>query len=583
MSISPPAAAPVRLAAPPAPAPAPAAPAPAPLAAEERGWRHCAGCGATVYRPRLARKLGVCPECGHHHRLRPAERIAQLIDEGTYEPAPPVTVERDVLGFVDRRPYTERLDAAAVLGSEAAVHGTGRILGHEVVVVVMDFAFLGGSMGAAVGEVVTTAAEEALSTGRPLVVLTASGGARMQEGTISLMQMAKTGHAFARLREAGVLSICVLTDPTFGGVTASFATLADILVAEPGALIGFAGPRVVEQTTGSRLPDGFQRAEYLLEHGLLDRVEPRDRLRPQLARLIALARPGTAPAGAAEVQLRDPRRLPVRPAWQTLKLARDQQRPTTLDYVLRVCDEFVELHGDRLLADDHAVVGGLASIAGIPVMLVGHQKGHDTREMVHRNFGMPHPEGYRKALRLMRMADRAGLPIVTLVDTQGAFPGQAAEERGQAWAISESISTMSELRSPVVAVITGEGGSGGALALAVANHVLVMENACYSVISPESCSTILFGDRGRADEVAESLRITAPELLRLGVVDGVVAEPAGGSQADWDAAAAELRGCLLQSLSELAGIGPDELRAQRHGRFRRIGSVAAATTGSGDE
>jgi acetyl-CoA carboxylase carboxyl transferase subunit beta len=490
----------------------------------------------------------------------------------------------DPLGFVDSRPYRDRLaEARRRTGlADAAQYGTAAIGGRPVVIVALDFGFLGGSMGSAVGEAVTRAVEQAMATRRPLVLAVASGGARMQEGCLSLMQMAKTSQAMRRLRGQGVPSVCVLTDPTFGGVTASFATLADILIAERGSLIGFAGPRVIMAATRKQLPDGFQTAEYLHSRGMLDRVETRDGIRPLLVKLLALcdpAAPGSVVRqGAApqvETVVRDWQELsPDRSAWETVKLARDVRRPTTLDYIAHISTEFVELHGDRTYGDDAAIVGGLASIDGVRVMIVGHQKGHGSAELVARNFGMPHPEGYRKALRLMRLADRYGLPVVTLVDTQGAAPGMGAEERGQAWAIAECIAGMSELAVPVISVITGEGGSGGALALAVANQVLMMENGCYSVISPESCSTILHGGPSRGAEMAEALRITAPELLRLGVVDGVIREPAGGAAAAPGDAAASLRKALLAGLAELRGRSPEQLRHDRYRRFRRQGVVA---------
>jgi acyl-CoA carboxylase subunit beta len=554
-----------------------------PDTADDVRWTRCPQCAALIYLPRLDRNLDVCPECGHHQRIGADRRIGQLVDAGSWVPGPvPVTAE-DALGFADRKPYRERLaEARRSAGPEAAVYGTARIAGEPIVIVVMDFAFLGGSMGAAVGETVTVAAETALERSLPLIVVTASGGARMQEGCISLMQMAKTTQAFAQLRENGILTVGVLTDPTFGGVTASFAVLGDILIGEAGALVGFAGPRVVQQSTGQRLPDGFQRAEFLLEHGLVDRVEQRGALRSQLARIIRLGVGGAAsatPAPAtldprdADAVIRDPGDLPPTPAWETLRTARDTARPTTLDYAVRIFDEFVELHGDRLSGDDPAVVGGLASLGGRTVVLVGHQKGHNTPEQIRRNFGMPQPAGYRKALRLMSLADRLRLPIVTLVDTQGAFPGRDAEEHGQAWAIADSILGMSQLRVPVVTVITGEGGSGGALALAVANEVLMTANACYSVISPESCSTILFGDQSHAPEMAESLHVTAGPLLRLGIVDGVVPEPEGGTQADHARAAGYLSAAIVAALDRLAGESPEELRRRRFARFRAIGEL----------
>ncbi|WP_242884368.1 acetyl-CoA carboxylase carboxyltransferase subunit alpha [Actinomadura litoris] len=543
--------------------------------AEEK-WLRCGRCGVSVYIPRLVRNRHVCPECGHHRRLGARERLDVLVDEGSFSPAEQVR-GADPLGFSDSRPYTDRLATARRRTglADAMLYGGAAIGGHPVMVAVMDFGFMGGSMGSAVGETVARAAEEAEARRWPLVLVAGSGGARMQEGALSLMQMAKTAQALERLRDAGVPSVCVLTDPTFGGVTASFATLTDLLVAERGGLIGFAGPRVIKAATRETLPAGFQTAEYLKEQGMLDRVEPRDGLRPLLARLLTLlAGDRKPPSGAsAGTAARTAARASGRSAWETVRLARDIARPTTLDYIWRICGDFVALHGDRHFRDDPAIVGGIGDIDGVSVMIIGHQKGHDTKELVARGFGMPGPEGYRKALRLMRRADTLGLPVVTLVDTQGAAPGIGAEERGQAWAISECVAGMSRLRVPVVSTVTGEGGSGGALALAVANTVLMMENACYSVISPESCSTILHGDPSKGAEMAEALRVTAPELLALGVVDGVVDEPEGGAQADPAAAAASLKAAVLSALADLGGLDGGELRDRRHARFRRQGVV----------
>lgn len=548
-------------------------------------WAVCPRCAATVYLPRLVRNLNVCPDCGYHHRIGATQRIQGLVDADSFRAAANQVESVDPLGFVDSRPYPERLTQARLRTglAEAAQFGTATIGGRPVVILAMDFAFLGGSMGSAVGEAVTRAAERALATSTALVLVVASGGARMQEGCLSLMQMAKTAQALRRLQRHGVPSVCVLTDPTFGGVTASFATLADFLVAERGSMIGFAGPRVIAAATRQRLPEGFQTAEYLFTRGMLDRVESRDAIRPLLARLLALCDRLPAPGPSApavppcDATVRDPAALSSsRTAWETVKLARDVRRPTTLDYVAQMCTDFVELHGDRGHGDDPAIVGGIATIDGVSVMIVGHQKGHNSAELVARNFGMPQPEGYRKALRLMRIADRYGLPVVTLVDAQGAAPGIGAEERGQAWAIAECIAGMSELAVPVVSVITGEGGSGGAIALAVANQVFMMENGCYSVISPESCSTILHGDASHGAQMAEALRITAPQLLRLGVIDGVITEPEGSAAAAPAQAAASLKAAILGALHDLRGRTADELLAQRFDRFRQLGQVADA-------
>ena len=549
------------------------------LAPPATRWRKCPSCDAFLYDKRLAREHFVCPECKHHLRLSVPERMALLFDDGSVVPRGDDIVPHDVLGFVDSQPYPQRLERAQrnTGQRDAAHYGTAAIAGRPLVYAVMEFAFMGGSMGAAVGEAVTRAAELALTERLPLLLVTASGGARMQEGAIALMQMAKTSQALARLHEAGVLCVCLVTDPTFGGVSASFATLGDILVAEPGCRMGFAGPSVIAQTIAETLPPGFQTAEFLLEHGMLDRVEPREGLRARLATILDLAEHHVTsclpePAGRAPVSDRA-QATAVAPA-EVLRLARHRDRPTTLDYAAAVFDDFLELHGDRVGADDPAIVGGLARLGDVRLVVIGHQKGHSTAELVSRNFGMPQPEGYRKAKRLFRLAAKLGLPVVTLIDTPGAYPGVAAEEHGQSVAIAETIMELSRLPVPVVAVVTGEGGSGGALALGAADRVLVLENGFYSVISPEGCSTILWRDASKAVEAAAALRLTAPDLLELGVVDGIVPEPDGGAHCDPGAAAANVQTAIVEALGALLPETSADLVARRYRRFRSFGTDA---------
>jgi acetyl-CoA carboxylase carboxyl transferase subunit alpha len=257
--------------------------------------------------------------------------------------------------------------------------------------------------------------------------------------------------------------------------------------------------------------------------------------------------------------------------WQRTQLARHPRRPHTLDFFKLLLDDFIELHGDRLYGDDRAVVGGLAWFDGESMIALGHQKGRDTRENLARNFGMPHPEGYRKALRLMKLAEKFGKPIFTFIDTPGAYPGLGAEERGQAEAIARNLREMAALRTPILCVVTGEGGSGGALAMGLGDRVLMLEYAIYSVISPEGCAAILWGDASKAPEAAELLHLTAPDLLRLGVIDAIVPEPAGGAHRNWDAAAQALRRALKDHLWELRSRSPEELVQERYEKFRRIG------------
>jgi acetyl-CoA carboxylase carboxyl transferase subunit alpha len=258
-------------------------------------------------------------------------------------------------------------------------------------------------------------------------------------------------------------------------------------------------------------------------------------------------------------------------AWQRAQIARHPKRPHTLDLVNLLLEDWVELHGDRVFGDDKAIVGGLATFDGEPVVLIGHQKGRDTRENIARNFGMPHPEGYRKALRLMQLAGKFGKPIITFIDTPGAYPGLGAEERGQAEAIARNLREMAGLPTPVICVVTGEGGSGGALAIGVGNRVLMLEYAIYSVISPEGCAAILWGDAAKAPEAAELMRVTAPDLLKLGVIDAIVPEPIGGAHRNWEATAASLRAALRDQLWQLKSKSEAELLEERHEKFRRIG------------
>jgi acyl-CoA carboxylase subunit beta len=539
-------------------------------------WVSCPACGWLIYRKRLDRNLHVCPECDHHLRLSARARIQLLVDEDSFTETTFPPGVADPLAFTDLRDYPDRLREAAHRSgeSEAVVVGQARIGGTPVVLAVMDFAFLGGSMGVEVGRRVSGAAALALDRDLPLVTVSASGGARMQEGVFSLFQMARVSQAFARLREAGLLSVCVLTDPTYGGVSASFATLASVLIGERGAHIGFAGPRVVQQTIRAELPVGFQTAEFLLEHGLVDRVESRAELRPLLIRLLTLHEPRAAvdraPANGHVDAGSGPEPFDGDP-WDVVQKARVVDRPTTLDYLNTAFDDFVELHGDRAFADDPAVVGGVASIGGRSVVVIGHEKGHTVRQRVARNFGMPHPEGYRKALRLLDHAEAFSLPVVTLVDTPGAHPGPEAEARGQSHAIAEMIMRSSRLRVPVVAVITGEGGSGGALALCTSDRLLVQQNAYLSVISPEGCAAILWRTAASAATAARAMRLGAAHLVESGVATSVVPEPPGGAHADPAAAARLVREALLRELDDLSRLDLATLMDARSRRLSRIG------------
>lgn len=395
----------------------------------------------------------------------------------------------------------------------------------------------------------------------------------MQEGIVSLMQMAKTSAALKRHSDAGQLYISVLTDPTTGGVTASFAMLGDIILAEPKALIGFAGPRVIEQTLGQKLPKGFQRSEYLLEHGFIDRIVPREELKDELAQILKLH---THQTGEAAVQPEimafdhDQGNNKIASAWDRVQISRMKDRPIGSDYINRLFSDFIEFHGDRYFRDDAAIIGGVASFKGQPVTVIAQAKGRGTKENVSRNFGMPSPDGYRKALRLMKQAEKFGRPVICLVDTPGAFCGLEAEERGQGEAIARNLFEISALKVPVLSIVIGEGGSGGALAMAVADEVWILENAIYSVLSPEGFASILWKDSKRAEEAAGVMKLTAADLKELGIVEKVFAEPAHYTLENLDAVCNSLELRIGEFLSEYKNITVETLTAKRYQRFRSM-------------
>ena len=541
---------------------------------ENELWAICPKCKAHVGKTEWAAAAPLCPRCGAPRRIGCRQRIAEIADEGTFSEIGAAISTSDPLEFVSAGvKYADKAaDTKAKTGlDEAIIVGAAEICGHAVILGVMDFAFFGGSLGSGTGERIVLAAEEAIRLGRPLVLFCASGGARMHEGIVSLMQMARTTAAISRLHEAGLPYVAVLTDPTTGGVSASFATVGDLVVAEPKALIGFAGRRVIENTIKQKLPDDFQTAEYLQAHGFLDAIVARADLRAWLDKALSYFRPVQKPAQLPPPPKARKGRGRKLSAWETVQLAREKDRPTVRDYIELACADFVELHGDRLFGDDPALIGGFATIAGVKVMLIGHLKGRTVEENLKANFGMANPEGYRKAMRLMRLAEFFHLPVVSFVDTPGAYPGLEAEARGQAEAIARNLCVMARLKTPFVAVVTGEGGSGGAIGVAVGDRVMMLQNAVYSVISPEGCASILWRDGHKAAEAAEALKLTSDSLLALGVVDGVIPEPPGGAHTDKAATAANVRDAVAAALRELLKIPLDELVAKRFDKLMAIG------------
>lgn len=678
-------------------------------------WRKCARCGFTNSEDTVIANGWSCPTCGKLIRLDSSERIALTFDAGSVELWDTDVEQTDALDFPDFDKIIARAQERSG-HDEGVVTGKAKICGLPVAFGIMESSFMMASMGHVVGEKVTRMFERATEERLPVVIFNASGGARMQEGLVSLMQMAKVSAAVEMHSAQGLLYISVFTDPTTGGVTASFAMLGDIILAEPHAIIGFAGRRVIQNTIKKTLPDDFQSAEFALEHGLIDAIVERSDMRSALGKLLSLhtgvacdcgdgdgdgtddgagdgdgadvgdnvnadgnnigndshdssaddganesindgdddgdnAGDGSSGAPSEESQPSDPlafitRELqgmaasvgaaaskqaaslgavlteqadraalwwalrnkgvadypyikpasntptPPNPfggfaakdsasesqssndsqgrhAWESVQLARNVNRPTAKFYIDALVDDFFELHGDREFADDGAIIGGIGRIGEYTVTIIAEEKGTDLKSKIVRNFGCPLPEGYRKAMRLMREAEKFNRPIVCLVDTQGAFCGEEAEERGIGGAIAESLSLAFELHVPIVSAIIGEGGSGGALALAVGNRVGMQENAVYSVLSPEGFASILWKDGSRAHEAADVMRLSASDSLEMGIIEDIIPEGSGPAHENPDQAAVALWVFITNALDELSKLSDEELTKERYARFRK--------------
>ena len=535
--------------------------------------RKCNKCGGAIIAEDVKKDHYICPKCGGYFRVHARRRIEMITDEGSFE-----EWDSDLQGGnpLEYKGYEEKLKKLQEKTglSEAVVTGKAKIDGREVVIGVCDGRFLMASMGEAVGEKIARAVERATKERLPVILFACSGGARMQEGIVSLMQMAKTSAALKRHSDAGLLYISVLTDPTTGGVTASFAMLGDVILAEPKALIGFAGPRVIEQTIGQKLPEGFQRAEFLLEHGFLDAIVERPQMKAVLSKILALHENGKGTdfnrKECAQDLVADGRKEEKLTAWQRVELSRRKDRPVGSDYIDELFTDFVEFHGDRYFADDKAIIGGVARFHGMPVTVIAQAKGRNTKENIERNFGMPEPEGYRKALRLMKQAEKFARPVICLVDTPGAFCGLEAEERGQGEAIARNIYEMSGLKVPVVSIIIGEGGSGGALAMATADEVWMLENSIYSILSPEGFASILWKDSSKAKEAAEVMKLTAENLKSQGIVERVFAEPQTYTVQNMDSVIMQINEAIEEFLMKYGSMSEQELIRHRYERFRNM-------------
>ena len=529
----------------------------------------CLVCDQSMAFSDLYARLRVCPICRFHYSMTARERIESLADTESFREINRSISSLDPLSFSSRGSYKQRIfrDQRRTGLTEAVVTGRCSISGSPVMLIALDFGFMGGTMGCVVGEKIALALEQATKRNLPVVAIITSGGARFQEGVLSLMQMAKTSIAAVQLAKKGLPFVVVLANPATGQTYASFASLADIIVAEPEAIVGFSSVRALQEAAEDPFPASSQTAEAHLRNGLIDGIVDRSKLRTLLAvildnlgRQYRLTSAEKSPKQTIEPQKTD--------AWDYVRLARHEDRPTSSDYIRSMLGNFVEIHGDRTSADDESVICGFGQLGGQTIMAVGQER--------HRTSGKGiSPSGFRKAQRAFDTAEKFKLPIVTLLDSTGPDVSLESEQHGLGGAIATTIARLSGTGTPTIAVVIGEGGSEAALAFGVADRVLMMENAIYSTISPEGAAELIYQDEGRAEEVAGALKLTAHDCREYGIVDLLVQEPPGGAHTDHDEAARQLRRVLLQELSELQSKSIRSQLKDRYKKFRNMGEYSS--------
>ena len=534
----------------------------------------CLLCEEPISQSEAYLKYRVCPFCRFHYTLSARQRIQLLADPRTFKETHKFLSSVFPLSFSSKGTYQNMLSKSQSRTglTEAAVTGRCKIDGIETAIVVLDYGFMGGSMGSVVGEKIALALEEAARKDLPLIALVTGGGTRTQEGVLSLMQMAKTVTAANRLKEKGLPFLVVLANPSTGQAYASFANLADVMFAEPGSLIGLSPLRTLQGLSKQPLPLDAHTSEAHLAHGLLDNVIDREGLHTRIATVLKILTGQKLEQDNVKDLLRaevDPPKEPE--AWEAVNVARHAERPSAMVYMRSILDPFVELHGDRLNSDDRSVVCGIGYLWGEPVAIIGQQR----RPPINGEKYHVYPDGLRKAQRIINLATRFKLPLITLVDTQGADPGLEAEEQGIGNAIANTLSMMLDVPTPVITVIIGEGGSEGALALGLSDRTLMQQYAIYSPISMNRYFGNNYPEEQTIDrEAAETMMLTAQDCEYLGIIDYVIPEPDLGAHDNPREASKDIQLALTKTLARLSKQSENKLLKNRYKRFRKMGELS---------
>ena len=540
----------------------------------------CLVCDKSLSESMFFKQYHVCENCNFHYTMDARQRINWITDPDTFQESDKLVYSADPIGFKTRMTYKTKLsgDSERTGLTEAAVTGICEIGGVPAQIIVLDFGFMGGSMGCVVGEKVALALERSYKKKIACVAVITSGGNRFQEGVLSLMQMAKTVTVANQLKTKGIPFISILSNPSTGHTFASFPNLSDIILGEPGAMVGLQSLQVVRKESLGVLPNSANTSEFHLKHGMIDAIVERPKLKETISNILDLFSSEYKISRKVTRASKNTRKISINKlnndVWDIVQIARHDSRPTSRVYIEKIITNFVELHGDRHYGDDSTIITGVGYLGGQTVAIVGQEK-HKNSPNENLKNAKTTPEGFRKAQRIVELANKFSLPLITLVDSSGPKLGIDSEERGLANTIATTISKMVNLESPSISIIIGEGGSEAALPLLVTNKTLMLQNSILSVVSPEGAAEMIFQDSKKAKDVAESLKITAVDCYELGIIDKIVLEPSGGSHNNINDAARILLREIIKEISMIQSFSKRKLVSDRQKRFRNVGEYSS--------